>query len=288
MPTRLDHAVIAVRDLDTALFSFQRLGFDARPGGRHADGGTHNGLIRFGLDYVELLSVYDEAEARASGRGRALLNALSEREADLIGYALASETIDEDARRFVGTAEETYPPHAMQRRRPDGHTLTWRIYAPSESTWQGPWPFLIQWDTPDALRLRIDTPGEHANGASGWKGLAVAVKDLARAVDIYHRQLGLKLLKEDACSLQEAQRVTFGLGDATIDLLTPQDEGSLQRLLEERGEGPYSLTFQVHDLIQTRLFFETQRVAFTYENAGSGKIILDPAETLGMRLTFVA
>jgi catechol 2,3-dioxygenase-like lactoylglutathione lyase family enzyme len=176
----------------------------------------------------------------------------------------------------------------MQRRRPDGNLLTWRIYAPSERTWQGPWPFLIQWDMPDALRLHIDTPGEHANGAIAWKGIAVAVHDLARAVDIYHNQLGLKLLKEDACSIQTAQRVTLGIGDATIDLLTPQGEGDLQQILATSGEGPYTLTFQVHDLMRTRQFFEGQKIAFTYENAGSGKIILDPGEALGVRLVFVA
>lgn len=82
MPTRFDHVMIAVRDLDTAIKQFQRLGFDARPGGRHTGRGTHNGLIRFGLDYVELLSVYDEAEARANNsRGQTILDALNGREA---------------------------------------------------------------------------------------------------------------------------------------------------------------------------------------------------------------
>lgn len=89
MPTRFDHAVIAVRNLDSAIQQFQRLGFDAQLGGRHTGRGTHNGLVRFGLDYFELLSVYDEAEARAhSPGGLTILDTLNGQEAKLIGYAL--------------------------------------------------------------------------------------------------------------------------------------------------------------------------------------------------------
>lgn len=287
MPTRFDHAVIAVRELDSALFAFQRLGFDARPGGRHTDGGTHNGLVRFGLDYFELLSVYDEAAARAAGRGQTILDALEEHEAALIGYALATEDIDKAAQLFVGSGDKHYQPRAMQRARPDGHTLTWRVYSPSENSWRRPWPFLIQWDTPDALRLQIDAPGEHANGAIAWKRVAVAVKDLASAVDVYHNQLGLELVKEDACSIQVAQRATFSLGESTIDLLTPNGAGSVQQTLDTAGEGPFALYFKSRNLHQTRAFFEEQEIAYTFEGIGAGKLILDPSETLGVRIFFV-
>jgi catechol 2,3-dioxygenase-like lactoylglutathione lyase family enzyme len=284
MPTRFDHAVIAVRDLDTALSTFQRLGFDARPGGRHDGGGTHNGLVRFGLDYIELLSVYDEAAARAS-RGQTILDTLNGREAALIGYALASDDIGKDAASFVGDNHKAYQPRAMQRTRPDGQTLTWRVYSPGETSWQHPWPFLIQWDTPDTERLHIDVPGTHPNGAVNWHRIAVAVNDLPAAVDIYQRQLGLTLLKEDTCSIQIAQRATFGLGHATIDLLTPTGEGSVQQTLASSGEGPFALYFRTENLQQTTAFLERREIAFT---TSSDKIHLDEQETLGVRIFLTA
>jgi hypothetical protein len=61
--TRFDHLVIGVRDLHMASDAFRRLGFDVRPGGNHTRLGTHNALIRFGLDYLELLAIHDAAEA---------------------------------------------------------------------------------------------------------------------------------------------------------------------------------------------------------------------------------
>ncbi|HEY5001531.1 MAG TPA: VOC family protein, partial [Ktedonobacteraceae bacterium] len=127
MPTRFDHAVIAVRDLDSAIEQFRRLGFDAQPGGRHTGRGTHNGLVRFGLDYFELLSVYDEAEARANNpSGLTILDALKGRDAALVGYALATTNIEQDAERFRGTDTILPQLNPMQRTRPDGQTLSWR------------------------------------------------------------------------------------------------------------------------------------------------------------------
>jgi catechol 2,3-dioxygenase-like lactoylglutathione lyase family enzyme len=287
MPTRFDHAVIAVRDLDSAIQRFQHLGFDAQPGGRHTGRGTHNGLVRFGLDYFELLSVYDEAEARDAGRGNTILDALQGKEAALVGYALATTTLDHDAELFRGTEKELPLPHATQRKRPDGSQLSWRTLAPGGKSWGRAWPFLIQWDAPDEERLQLDVPGTHANGATGWIHVDVAVHDLESAVDVYQNQLGLELLKQDTCPRRVAKRATFGIGKSTIALLAPDGEGLVQQVLAEKGEGPYALRFSVVSVEHTRSFLESREIKFTYESTGSGTITLDPDEALGVRLSFV-
>ena len=57
MPLQLaiDHAVIAVRDLDAAATSFRALGFMLTPRGFHSIG-SQNHCIMFGTTYVELLA----------------------------------------------------------------------------------------------------------------------------------------------------------------------------------------------------------------------------------------
>lgn len=287
MPTRFDHAVIAVRDLDSAIQRFQHLGFDAQPGGRHTGRGTHNGLVRFGLDYFELLSVYNEAEARSAGRGAIISDALHGNDAALVGYALATTTLDHDAELFSGTEKELPLPNAMQRKRPDGSQLSWRTLAPGGNSWGRPWPFLIQWDTPDEQRLQIDLPGTHANGATGWVHVDVATYDLERTIDIYQNQLGLALLKQDTCPRRVARRATFGIGKGTIGLLAPDGDGLVQHILSKKGEGPYFLRFSVTSVEHTRSFLENKEIKFTYESAGSGTILLDPDEALGVRISFV-
>jgi catechol 2,3-dioxygenase-like lactoylglutathione lyase family enzyme len=194
MITRLDHVVIGVRDLDEAILNFQQLGFEVRPGGRHTGLGTHNALIRFGLDYLELLAIYDESEVtRSGGRGQFMAEHLRDRPGALLGFALASDNLEDEAARG-GAPDSSYMPgrpFAMQRARPDGHMLSWRLLVPGQHTWRRPWPFLIQWDTPDQQRLAWEGIGDHANGARGVAGLRIAARDIPAVLDIYHNQLGL-------------------------------------------------------------------------------------------------
>ncbi len=280
MPTRFDHAVIAVRDLETATRQFQHLGFDAQPGGKHTGRGTHNSLIRFGLDYVELLSVYDEAEARAFNRNEPiLLDSLHGKDAALVGYALATTTIEQDAERFVGRGTIPPRPNPMQRRRPDGNLLTWRTLAPGDNSWDRPWPFLIQWDTPDEQRLLIDQPGTQPNGTTGWTQVAVATRKLESALAVYRDQLGLELIE------QSAQHATLRVGKGTIELLAPEDNELVQQILSEKGEGPFALTFTVKDLAQTRTFLEQRGIRFEQEAADT--LSLAQNETLGVRINLV-
>lgn len=42
----LDHAIVAVHDLEQAIHDYRSLGFTVIPGGVHANRATHNALIR--------------------------------------------------------------------------------------------------------------------------------------------------------------------------------------------------------------------------------------------------
>lgn len=55
LPLGIDHAVIAVRDLDAAAASFARLGFTLTPRGFHSIG-SQNHCIMLGSTYIELLA----------------------------------------------------------------------------------------------------------------------------------------------------------------------------------------------------------------------------------------
>ena len=287
MPTRFDHAVIAARDLDSAIEQFRYLGFDAQPGGRHTGRGTHNALVRFGLDYFELLSVYDQAEARANSLNeRTILDALDGRDAALVGFALATTSIEQEAQRFKGTGNELPRPVSMQRTRPDGQRLTWRTLAPGGPSWNRPWPFLIQWDTPDEQRLHVDQPGTHPNGATAWVRIAIATRDLESTLAVYQNQLGLELISRDV--YQGASRATLSLGKGTIELLSPVSEGLAHQILIEKGEGPFALGFAVKDLEQTRLFLEEQGIAYTLQKGEVDKITLYSGQTYGINIDFLA
>lgn len=289
MITRFDHAVIGVRDLDAAIRRYRELGFDVSPGGRHTGRGTYNAIIRFGLDYLELISVYDEAEAIASGpHGSVLVDLLRKREGSLVGYALATMDIAEEADRLQRTGLAAEGPFAMQRLRPDGHLLSWRLLVPQGVSWRRPWPFFIQWDLPDEQRLAWERPGAHVNGATSVAAVTIVVQDLERGIDLYQRQLGLELLERHEFAPFAAQRARFHVGAFGIELLTPTGSGPVQQMLTAIGEGPFILTLTVRDLEQTRTFLAQGGADLVPAPRYPGALLLPPDQALGVRLILTA
>ncbi len=241
--TRFDHAVIAVRDLDAAVEAYRKLGFDTRPGGRHTRRGTHNAIIRFGLDYLELISVIDPDEAAAAGGNNVdLIDFLGRHAGGPLGFAMAAD-VDRLAASWGPDLVPLVGPYPMERTRADGLLLRWRLLVPGGSAWRRAWPFFIQWETPDADRLRQEAPGRHANGASGVAGVSVAVRSTAAALRIYSRELGLTLVEEgEPDSGNGARRTRLALGDFRIDLLEPAGPGPVKNAVAGEGEGLYEIS----------------------------------------------
>jgi catechol 2,3-dioxygenase-like lactoylglutathione lyase family enzyme len=286
MLTRFDHIVIAVRDLDAAISTYRALGFEVSPGGYHTGLGTYNAIIRFGLDYLELLSVSDRIEAEQGGglSGMTLLDFLEKREGGLVGYALATDDIEQEAERFRLTGLPAQGPFAMQRMRPDGRLLSWSLLVPDNVPWRRPWPFFIQWGVPDEQRLAWEKPGVHANGVVSWAGISVGVQDLESAINLYQRQIGLVLEQTDDVPALAARRAIFRVGSASIELLAPAAEGPVQHLLATVGEGPFEVQLAVRDMNQTRAFFTQCGLPFTPAPTDLSALLLWPDHTLGARL----
>lgn len=218
---RFDHLVIAVRDLECAVAAFRDvLGFDAQIGGRHEAFGTRNAIIRFGLDYLELISVEDERLALQSSRG-ALVRFLAEHEVGLCAYAVATGDLDSLANLALQVGFDTTGPFAMNRRRPDGSRLSWRLLVPGGDQYFQMWPFFIQWDQPDSERMKMERAGQHPNGSVGVSGIEIGVNDL-RTADAWYQSMGVE-------SVSSFQRL----------------------LIEDPMEGPRAVTLRVQDLQTT-------------------------------------
>ena len=288
MITRFDHAVIGVRDLDEAIRRYRSLGFDVSPGGRHTGLGTYNAIVRFGLDYLELISIYDENEADARGfGGKVLVDFLRKRDGGLLGYALATTDIEQDAAHFQHVGLAAQGPFAMQRLRPDGRLLSWRLLVPGGVSWREPWPFLIQWDVPDEQRLSWEKPGAHPNGVTGWTGIAIAVRNLESAIDLYQRQLGLALSQRDEVPHLAVQRASFQVGTSRIDLLMPTSTGPVQQMLEEVGEGPFEITLTVQDLNQACEVLKQGGMSPEPGSENATTLLLPILQALGARLVLI-
>lgn len=282
MISRFDHLVIAVSDLDRAIDSYRSLGFEVFPGGRHEHRGTHNALIRFGgLDYVELLGVYDREKAMESGlNGRTLAEFVADRDGGLVGHCYATDDIEAEARRAREAGVEMVGPFEMRRARPDGRALTWRLTVPVDVPWRRRWPFIIQWDDPDEERLAIEGVGTHENGASAVAGVSVAVRDLDEATKLYSVLFGSEPQSTDEVPDLAAARASFEVRGFGVDLLAPTGDGPVREALERDGEGPFEARIRVEDLASARAL-----VAGAEEDGGGLRV--PPDRALGARIRLV-
>jgi hypothetical protein len=137
-----DHVIVAVKDLDRAAQRFHaQYGLASLPGGRHTGLGTGNRIIPLGSAYVELMAVVDEEEAKPSPLAM-WVKQMSEDGDHLAAVCLRTDDIESAAERL-----DTQP-LAMERARPDGEILRWRLAGLADTLEDPSLPFFIQWDVP--------------------------------------------------------------------------------------------------------------------------------------------
>ncbi len=182
---QLDHVVIAVHDLETAMRDYRGLGFTVREGGVHANRATCNALITFADGtYLELLAA--TGEPPLSGLvdfGRLLVGGEG-----LVGFALRSPDLDGEAARLRTEGFSVGAVIPGERRRTDGTPVQWKLALLAD----GFAPFFIQDVTPQEYRIpRVPALITHANGARGLHGVEIAVRNLPGAAERYARLFGL-------------------------------------------------------------------------------------------------
>ena len=283
MIERFDHAVIGVPDLGSAMGAFRRLGFEVAVGGRHPSLGTRNAIVRFGLDYLELLTVEDPAVARARGPfGEELLSFL-DRGSGLVGFVLAGTGLEDEVEglRELGIGAEG--PFEMDRIHPKGGRLEWRLVLPGGSPWRKPWPYLIDWITGEDELLAWDPPGDHANQVTGVAGVDLVVGNLEEAARLYEQALGLRS-GEDGHRRPGATSCHYRLGSFRLALHQPDVPSPGAAELEQRGPGPYRLVLASDDLDHTAGTLTRAGVTTSRSPAG---LDIHPSEAADARIRFV-
>jgi methylmalonyl-CoA/ethylmalonyl-CoA epimerase len=82
--------------------------------------------------------------------------------------------------------------------------------------------------------------------------VAIAVKDLDRAVELYEGLLGIRSTGRERVDHQEVEVAFFGNGDGRVELICPlNDRSGVAKFLEKRGEGLHHVCVNVADLAAT-------------------------------------
>ncbi|MGC4189662.1 MAG: VOC family protein [Thermomicrobiales bacterium] len=246
MARQIDHLVILVPSLETAIPDAITVGFTVVPGGRHASGGTENALIAFADgSYIELIAFIDPTQPSTNPwYGRVAIGG------GFVDYAILSDDVNADVTRARAqgvTIEDTW---AMGRDRLDGQRVEAVLAMPRHDGL----PFVIQDLTPRSLRVPHD-PAEiaHANGAAAISGVTILVPDLGAAIGQFAAVIGgeASSIEPPLPGIARAATILVGpdarqwiciaepstlSGDSGADATIPA------RYLQQYGAGPFAFT----------------------------------------------
>jgi len=85
--------------------------------------------------------------------------------------------------------------------------------------------------------------------AKGLDHVAIAVKDLDSAIELYRQAFGLELAEVEEVPEQQVRTAIFGHGMGRIELICPTSKDTgVARFLDERGEGLHHICLEVDDI----------------------------------------
>ena len=239
----IDHIVVVVRELESAIESFSRAGFTVVRGGKHPIG-THNALIAFSDGtYIELIAFLNPVP------GHPWQTAL-EKGGGIIDFCMSTDDLEGDVEAMRRAGAKINDPSPLTRDRPDGYKLSWVLAIP-QPPFNGQLPFLIKDETP--RDERVPRERTHRNGAAGIRTLAVAVEDYGATSRYYARVLGRPGAPVHRADL-DAVGVSFMIGSNELQLLTSKSEsGSLAQWTADRGQSVYEATLKTAGSARTAL-----------------------------------
>jgi catechol 2,3-dioxygenase-like lactoylglutathione lyase family enzyme len=175
---RLDHAIVAVRSLDTAAATWRKLGFTLTPRGLHAGKGTGNHCIMLPDSYIEILGIVDEHGAQ----GR-LAERVNTRGEGGMGLAWGADDADRACAALRAAGLRAEDPNDLARPLElDGttHMVRFRNVMLPDLDLPGTMQFVCTHLTPELTRARREWM-LHPNGATGIAEVMLAADDVEQA-----------------------------------------------------------------------------------------------------------
>jgi catechol 2,3-dioxygenase-like lactoylglutathione lyase family enzyme len=286
VPRDIDHLVLAVRDLDAARATYERLGFTLTPVSRHPFG-TGNSLVQMQGSYVELLAIADAAAiAESSGQhfSFAAFNRdyLKSREG-LSMLALQSHDAATDRAEFARDGLPVYEPFRFERiaKGPDGteRKVAFSLTFTSDARVHGAAGFFsCQHHHPENFwRSEFQN---HANGALQVVSAVMVARDPAD----FHIFFTYFTGQHDIMSTSLG--TSFALGRSSIDVFSPVAFRAF--FGEDSGPDPrrfMAYRVAVRDVVAARALLEANGVPFTEL---SGGLVVPSGFAHGAAVAFVA
>lgn len=253
----IDHAIVAVRDLEAARADWSRLGFTPTPRGRHLGQGTANYCLMFGRDYLELLGL-----GEADGEAARLHEFLAHREGAMALAFTPDGPLEEVAATLRALGLHPGEPRALGRQLelPQGAaTLRFSLLSLPPADTPALDCFLCAQLTPELLRRPEWLV--HPNGATGLRSVTIVAAETAPLLPAYDRLFGLhEVTTTDALASVRA-------GPYRLLFATPDDFATMHPGVELAAEfavpGIAALELAIADRAATAAYLRQREVPFT-------------------------
>jgi Glyoxalase-like domain len=163
--------------------------------------------VPLGDAYVELITVFDEAEAAGSAFGRWVAAGLDSAPGRPLGWVARTDRLDEVVAQLGLT------PTAGSRPAGDGRLLRWRLAGVEQASTEPALPFFVEWGDGTPLPGRAE------------------VRHPARAIRLERLDLS-----------GDAERVTAWLGTDKVPIAVAPGPSAITAILLTGDQGPSSIT----------------------------------------------
>ena len=237
MIERIDHLIVAVKDLEAAEDNYKKIfGHDPVWRGAHESLGTKNSIFNFNNLYFELLA------ANGKGAGASLVNSSIEENGEgLAGLVFGSDNIETTKQQLSSKGYELSALALGEGFDEDaGKKRTWEsLFLPNEIT-RGLFSFAIEHKTGKLELLdRFTSDCVHK-----LDHVVINTNDAEGFIQVYEKDLGIRLALDQTVEKWGGRMLFFRLNQTTIEVIARPDEGLSKDSL-------WGLAWDVEDLEAT-------------------------------------
>ena len=237
MIERIDHLIVAVKDLEAAEDNYKKIfGHDPVWRGAHESLGTKNSIFNFNNLYFELLA------ANGTGAGASLVNtSIEENGEGLAGLVFGSDNIETTKQQLSSKGYELSGLALGEGFDEDaGKKRTWEsLFLPNEIT-RGLFSFAIEHKTGKLDLLdRFTSDCVHK-----LDHVVINTNDAEGFIRVYEKDLGIRLALDQTVEKWGGRMLFFRLNQTTIEVIARPDEGISKDSL-------WGLAWDVEDLEAT-------------------------------------
>jgi len=252
---RLDHLVIAVNDLNSAIESYTKLfGYGPTWRGVHEQLGTANALFPVENTYLELLASNGE-----EGAGAAMIKATIELNGEgLAGLVLGTSNINELKESLLASGVELQDLSLGEGVDSDqGLKRTWKnLFLPFSLT-RGMFAFIIQHDTGELPMVH----GRSSSTINKLDHVVVNTNDPEGFKSLYGDTFGIRLALDQTVEKWGGRMLFFRLNHTTIEVIGKPDE-------DDPADKLWGLAWSVEDLKATHQRLVKEGIEISEVKAG--------------------